>query len=102
NLTAQTPLSRRLSDYVGTYVDRPTHTLEIVAGDELFAVQDDAKYRLLPSGVDEFTTAVGQKIPFLRDANGKVTGYTESGEFHLRVSPTVTAASAALARPRPP
>src|ERR1019366_592279 len=45
---------------------------------------------------------VGQKIPFLRDANGKVTGYTESGEFHLRVSPTVTAASAALARPRPP
>jgi CubicO group peptidase (beta-lactamase class C family) len=90
-----------LSDYVGTYVDRPGRTLEIVAGDELFAVQDEAKYRLRPSGVDEFTTAAGQKIPFLRGANGKVTGYEESGKFHPRVSLTVTAASAALARPRP-
>jgi len=90
-----------LSDYVGTYTDSTGRTLEIVAGDELFAVQDEAKYRLRSSGVDEFTTITGQKIPFRRVANGKVNGYEENGKFHPRVSATVTPESAALARPRP-
>jgi CubicO group peptidase (beta-lactamase class C family) len=90
-----------LSDYVGTYTDTPGHTLEIVAGDELFAVQDDAKYRLHATGVDEFSTVYGAKIPFRRDANGKVTGYEEDGKFHPRVSDAVTPESAALAHPRP-
>ena len=101
NIAAQTPPRPRLSDYIGTYVDEPGRTLEIVAGDELFAVQNEAKYRLRPSGVDEFVTAIGQKLPFRRDANGKITGYEESGKFHPRVSLTVTLDSAALARPRP-
>ena len=91
----------RLSDYVGTYTDTPGHTLEIVAGDELFAVQDDAKYRLHATGVDEFSTVYGTKIPFRRDANGKVTRYQEDGKFHPRVSDTITRESAALAHPRP-
>jgi CubicO group peptidase (beta-lactamase class C family) len=91
-----------LSDYAGTYVDRPGHTLEIVAGDELFAVQDEAKYRLRPAGVDRFTTILGQEVPFVRDAKGQVTGYQESGEFHPRVSLKVSAAAAALAHARPP
>ncbi len=98
SISAQT----RLSDYVGTYLDEPGHTLEIVAGDDLFAVQDEAKYRLRSSGVDEFITGAGQKIPFRRDVNGKVTGYEESGKFHPRVSLTVAPESAALAHPRPP
>lgn len=93
---------RPLSDYAGTYVDRPGHTLEIVDGDELFAVLDEAKYRLRPSGVDEFAPGAGEKIPFRRDANGTVTGYEQSGQFHPRVSLTVTPDAAALARPRPP
>jgi CubicO group peptidase (beta-lactamase class C family) len=101
-ITAQMPPQPRLSDYAGAYADEPGRTLEIVAGDELFAVQDEAKYRLRPSGVDEFATAFGQKLSFRRDANGKVTGYEQSGKFHSRVSLTVTPDSAALARPRPP
>jgi CubicO group peptidase (beta-lactamase class C family) len=101
-IAAQVPLHPHLSDYVGTYADEPGHTVEIVAGDELFAVQDEAKYRLRPSGVDEFTTTFGQKMPFRRDASGAVTGYEESGKFHPRISLTVTQGSAALARPRPP
>ncbi len=97
-LAAQAP---PLSDYVGTYTDRPGHTLEIVTGNQLFAVQDGAKYKLLPSKADEFTTITGNKIPFLRDASGKVTGYGEGGQFHPRVSLSITPESAALAHPWP-
>jgi CubicO group peptidase (beta-lactamase class C family) len=100
-IAAQTTPALHLSDYVGTYADAPGHTLEIVAGDGLFAVVDEAKYRLRPSGVDQFTTISGQTIPFPRDAQGKVTGYVQDGKFHPRVSTAVTPESAALARPRP-
>jgi CubicO group peptidase (beta-lactamase class C family) len=72
-----------------------------VAGDELFAVQDEAKYSLRPSGIDEFTTMGGQKVTFPRDVTGKVTGYEQDGVFHPRVSLAVSPESAALARPRP-
>jgi CubicO group peptidase (beta-lactamase class C family) len=97
-LIAQTP---PLSNYTGTYTDRPGHTIEIVVGDQLFAVQDGAKYKLRASKTDEFTTATGEKIPFLRDASGKVTGYEEGGQFHPRVSLSITPESAALAHPWP-
>lgn len=89
------------SDYVGTYSYGAGQSIEIVSGDELFAVLDGAKYRLSPAGSDIFTNPSGQKIPFQRDANGKVTGFEESGIFRARVSPTITKESAALARPRP-
>jgi CubicO group peptidase (beta-lactamase class C family) len=98
---AQATPAAHLSDYVGTYADAPGHTLEIVAGDELFAVQDDAKYRLQASGIDEFATVTGNKIPFRRDANGKVTGYEQDGKVHPRLSAIVTPQSAALAYARP-
>ncbi|MDW5264175.1 MULTISPECIES: serine hydrolase [Acidobacteriaceae] len=97
-LAAQAP---PLSDYVGTYTDRPGHTLEIVAGDQLFAVQDSAKYKLQSSKPDEFITITGNKIPFIRDASGKVIGYEEDGKLHPRVSLSITPESAALARPWP-
>ncbi|MGA2578370.1 MAG: serine hydrolase [Bryobacteraceae bacterium] len=100
-VTAQTTSAIHLSDYVGTYADAPGHTLEIVDGDGLFAVLDEAKYSLRPSGADQFTTITGETIPFLRDASGRVTGYEENGKFHPRVSTAVTPESAALARPRP-
>ena len=100
-ITAQTTSAIHLSDYVGTYADAPGHTLEIVDGDGLFAVLDEAKYRLRPSGQDRFTTITGQTIPFLRDASGRVTGYEENGKFHPRLSTAITPESAALARPRP-
>ena len=94
-------LVSQLPSYVGTYIDRPGHTLEIVAGDELFAVQDEAKYRLHSSGTDQFTTAGGGRISFHRDALGNVDAYEERGQSHPRVSRTITPESAALAYPRP-
>ena len=80
-----TPL--RLSDYVGTYSDSPGHTLEIVAGDGLFAVLDEAKYSLHAVDADEFATITGEKIPFRRDSAGNITGYEEHGTFHPRTIP---------------
>ena len=96
----QSPI--HLSDYVGTYASDAGTTFEIVAGDDLFAVVNGAKYSLQPSGLDQFKTTTGQSVPFRRDASGKVIGYADGGVLHARVSPSVTAESAALAYPRPP
>ena len=74
--------------------------LEIVDGDGLFAVLDEAEYALRPAGVDRFTTMNGQTVSFPRDASGKVTGYEQNGTFHPRVSTAITPESAALAWPR--
>jgi hypothetical protein len=98
--SAQASSALHLSDYVGTYTDAPGHALEIIAGDELFAVLDEAKYPLHASGVDQFTTITGQTVHFLR-AHGNVTGYQQDGKFHPRISATVTPEAAALAYPRP-
>jgi CubicO group peptidase (beta-lactamase class C family) len=98
---AQKTSAPRLADYAGTYTDAPGHTLEIVNGEELFAVVDEAKYPLHPSGVDQFITITGQAVPFVRDASGRVIGYDENGRLHPRVSTTITPEAAALARPRP-
>jgi hypothetical protein len=67
-LNAQQSTTPRLADYVGTYANAPGHTLEIVDGDGLFAVVDEAKYPLRPSGPDQFITITGQMVPFVRDA----------------------------------
>lgn len=101
SLGAQQNSGNQLADYVGTYADSPGHTLEIVVGDTLFAVVDEAKYPLHPSGVDQFSTITGQVVSFPRDAKGVVTGYTQDGAFHPRVSTTITPEAAALAYPRP-
>jgi CubicO group peptidase (beta-lactamase class C family) len=98
---AQVSSALHLSDYVGTYSDAPGHRLEIVAGDGLFAVLDEAKYPLQATAADQFTTITGQTIPFLRDAKGNVTGYQQDGKLHPRISSTVTPEAAALAYPRP-
>ena len=100
-VSAQGNLGKQPTDYVGTYADAPGHPVEIVAGDGLFAVVDEGKYPLRPSGVDQFSTISGQVVAFPRDAKGVVTGYTQDGSFHPRVSSTITIEAAALARPRP-
>lgn len=96
-ISAQTPPTAPLSDYVGTYEYEGVGKIEIVAGDELFAVLDDAKYVLRTSGPDLFTNLGGQKIPFSRNANGKVIGFEERGHLYRRLSPQVSAESASLA-----
>lgn len=100
-INAQQLVGLRLTDYVGTYIDTPGHTVEIVDGDGLFAVLDEAKYSLRSSGVDKFTPMTGPVVTFQRDANGEVTGYEQDGKFHPRVSSSVTPEAAALATPRP-
>jgi len=90
-----------LADYTGTYADGPHHTIEIVAGGSLFAVVDGATYGLKVTGPDELTTIGGEKIPFRRDAKGRISGYTQDGRFHARLSTRVSAQSARLAYPRP-
>ena len=99
-LKAQQSTVPRLGDFVGTYADTPGHPVEILNEDEFFAVQDEAKYHLIPKGLDAFSTMYGPKLSFQRDANGTVTGYEQNGKFHPRVSSTVTSESAALAWPR--
>lgn len=97
---AQQQRASRLADYVGTYADAPGHTIEIADGDGLFAVVDESKYPLRLLGPDRFTTISGQVVTFPRDADGDVTGYVQDGQFHPRVSTTITPEAAALARPR--
>ncbi len=100
-IRAQETTAPHLADYVGTYADTPGDPVEILNGDEFFAVQDEAKYRLIPKGVDAFSTMYGPKLTFKREAGGTVTGYEQNGKFHPRISRAVTPESAALARPRP-
>ena len=100
-IDAQQLVGLRLTDYVGTYSDAPGHTLEIVDGDGLFAVLDEAKYSLRSSGVDQFSPMAGPAILFQRDANGEVTGYEQDGKLHPRITTSVTPEAAALAWPRP-
>jgi CubicO group peptidase (beta-lactamase class C family) len=100
-LRAQETTALRLEDFVGTYADTPGHPLEILNGDEFFAVQDEAKYQLTPEGADAFSTMYGPKLSFERDAHGTVTGYEQNGKFHPRVSTAVTPESVALEWPRP-
>ena len=90
-----------LSDFSGTYRAAPAMTLEIVAGDALFAVLDDAKYALKRVAADAFVNGSGDTVRFPRDARGRVTGYVERGAHHPRLSRSVTASSQALAFPRP-
>jgi CubicO group peptidase (beta-lactamase class C family) len=100
-LRAQETSAPHLEDFVGTYADTPGHPVEILNGDVFFAVQDDAKYPLLPKGVDAFATMYGPRLSFRRDAHGTVTGYEQNGQFHPRISTAVTPESAALEWPRP-
>jgi CubicO group peptidase (beta-lactamase class C family) len=99
-LGAQTAVSgeRPLQDYVGVYEESAGRTLELAAGDTLFALIGDAKYPLRRAGTDKFLNGPGDTITFPRDAKGIVTGYVERGALHRRLSPRVSAASAALAR----
>jgi CubicO group peptidase (beta-lactamase class C family) len=102
SLTAQAARPHPLSDYVGRYADAHGTTVDVVAGSELFAVQDEAKYILRPAGIDTFSTNAGERIPFVRNAKGIVTGYQEAGRFHPRTAMTPSRNAVTLLRPRPP
>lgn len=101
-LPAQVAGEPPLADYVGTFRYPDGRPIEIVAGRALFAVLDEAKYKLTHVDVDRFMNGVGDTIPFERDARGRVVAFRERGTRFPRLSARVTPTSAALAWPRPP
>ena len=89
----------RLTDYEGVYAYHGTATIAIVAADSmLFAVLDEAKYRLLPLGGDRVLNAGGDTIPFRRGADGSVSGFVERGTYFPRRSVSVDRDMAAAVR----
>jgi len=89
-----------LSDFQGAYRGDDGATVEIVAAKQLFAVLDDAKYRLDRTGADSFRNTAGEPIIFVRDASGRVRGYEDHGQLHARYSTRVSQQSEDLASPR--
>jgi len=89
-----------LRDFQGTYESENGQTLEIVAGRELFAVVDEAKYPLKRTGEDSFATIGDEPVAFVRDASRQVKGYEYQHKLYLRISWHISAASEDLAYPR--
>ena len=87
------PARMPMTDYVGTYTDGPNHKVEILIDTKggLVAVIDDASYPLKVTGTDELTNGGGEKIPFKRGADGRISGYIDDGQWHEKLSPNVTA-----------
>jgi CubicO group peptidase (beta-lactamase class C family) len=95
--TSPTPLA----NYNGVYEYENNSRIDIISGKDLFAVLDEAKYKLPHTTGDTFLNGAGQPVIFHRDAAGTVTGFEEHGHFFRRLSPTPSAAARDLARPRP-
>ncbi|MBS1802257.1 MAG: serine hydrolase [Acidobacteria bacterium] len=93
--------AKSLDGYQGTYEYQGNDTVDLIVGKALYAVLDDAKYRLRWSSGDTFLNGAGQPITFRRDHAGKVDGFEESGHFYRRLSMKPTEAALALAAPRP-
>jgi CubicO group peptidase (beta-lactamase class C family) len=91
-----------LEDYEGVYDYRDGITLVIVGeGGRLFAVIGEAKYRLRAAGTDTFANGSGDRVPFTRDASGRVTGFVERGDSFRRRSAIVPPEARTLFEPRP-
>ena len=86
--------------YQGTYEYQGNSTVDLVVGKGLFAVLDDAKYRLKWSGGDTFLNGGGQPDTFRRDNEGNVTGFEENGHFYRRLSAQPSPSAQALTSPR--
>jgi len=96
---AQTTPSQ-LNDFVGVYEYKGSTKIDIIAGKDLFAVVDEGKYRLPRQSDDTFLNGARQPVIFRRDAEGKVVGFEEQGQFYRRLSPAPSPGGAALAAPR--
>ena len=96
------PAVQNLTEYQGQYEYRDGGSLVIVAtGDRLVAIIGEGKYPLQPVGTDAFRNVVGDRIPFLRDSNGRVTAFKERGAIFKRLSSSVPAAARLLLEPGP-
>ena len=100
NALAQPSLAP-LSNYVGRYEYESTTGIDMISGKDLFAVLDEAKYKLPRTGADTFANGAGQPIAFHRDVTGNVDGFEEHGHFYRRLSSTPSVAARNLSQPRP-
>jgi hypothetical protein len=94
-------LPASLADYNGVYEYQDNTRIDIVSGKDLFAVLDEAKYRLPRAEGDTFLDGAGQPVTFRRDAAGSVTGFEEHGHFYRRLSSTPSPGALELTSPRP-
>lgn len=90
-----------LAEFEGHYNYRDGGTLFMVAkGERLVAIIGESKYVLRPAGKDAFTNPGGDPIPFVRDADGHIVAFKESGDTFARRSSNVTAHARQLLEPR--
>ncbi|WP_047486552.1 hypothetical protein, partial [Terriglobus sp. TAA 43] len=93
--------SAPLVGYIGAYEYENNTRIDIISGADLFAVLDEAKYKLPRQEGDIFLNGAREPVSFRRDAAGIITGFEERGHFYRRLSPTPSAAARGLATPRP-
>lgn len=104
SLHAQAPTPPQdLSAFEGTYLYRDGGSLTMVVDRErLVAIIGDAKYPLRAVATDTFANAGGDRIPFARDAAGRVAAFREHGDTFARLSAVVAVETRRLLVPRPP
>ena len=102
---SRTPPPRPLPDlaeFEGDYQYRDGGTVDMVASKgQLVAIIGESKYALSVSGTDTFTNPGGDRIPFLRDARGRIVAFRENGDTFLRLSTRISEATRSLLEPRP-
>lgn len=97
------PASRQqdFAEYEGMYQYRDGLSLAMVGGNgRLVAIIGDAKYPLRQIAVDTFANGGGDRIPFLRDSEGRILAFQENGDTFRRLSPSVSAELRQLLIPR--
>jgi CubicO group peptidase (beta-lactamase class C family) len=91
-----------LAELEGHYEYREGATLYLVGdGDRLVAILGDGKYPLRATGADTFVNGVGDAIPFVRDAAGRIVAFKEKGDTFKRLSSDVPDTVRSILRPRP-
>src|SRR5262245_32931703 len=94
--------SSALSELEGIYDYRDGATLAMVAtGKGLVSVIGEAKYPLRAIAADTFANGAGDRIPFMRAADGHVVAFQERGDTFARRALTVPASIRQLLVARP-
>lgn len=96
-------LRQDLSEFEGHYRYRDGSNLVMVAGSKgLVAIIGEAKYPLRAVSPDTFMNPGGDRIPFVRNAAGRIVAFEEHGDTFARVSTHVSPETRQLLVPRPP
>lgn len=88
------------AEFTGTYVNGEGQVAELVDGDGLVAVIDEAKYRLDHLDGDDFANPGGRRIPFHRDGSGRITDFADGASVYRRIGAGIAEQTRALMRPR--